>query len=265
MRKLLILGISCATVTAVAVGLILYGSNFRTFANTSDTGTNSASELTAIPNAIITGTGDVPIYPGAQAVSVTVDEGFIAQGAIEYHANLPNATLEEAATFYKKWLAENDWVITRETSRQTLLSMDVIWRNKVEGPPTQRKMQVSIQTTSSGRTELHFRHYRWPDVDKIPLMPGAQQVHTSLEKHTAYNYIRVTTYLVDITPAAAKNYYKTTLPEYGWGETLDEYHLVGTAFRGKGSTIVLTVEPTSSGQTLVKLQVYGTGIMPPVK
>lgn len=265
--ELVALGICAALAATVLVLSQLYSAKPPTAGtSTSDTGLIKAVNSTEV----ITGTDGIPIFPGAKTVDVSDDAKSIHMGHIEYHADVPNATFEQVKLFYREWLAEDGWVVVRENpneKKDESWTVDVIWNNKSDEPPTRRYMLLGVQIVAPGRVEehveVHIWHQRWPEPLKLPIIPGAQQVQTTWEKHPAYTNLRVTTFLVAMEPEAVDDYYKDLLPQYGWGETDLEMFLPGTAFRGRGSTLVLNTEQVLSGQTLVKFQAYGEVGEPP--
>jgi hypothetical protein len=264
---LVVLGICAALAATVLVLSQFYSAKPLTIGRaTPDSGLIKAVNSTEV----ITGTGGVPIFPGAKTVDVSDDAKSIRMGHVEYHADVPNATFEQVTAFYREWLAEAGWVVVRENpneKKDESWTVDVIWNNKSDGPPTRRYMLLGVQIVPPGRTEehveVHIWHQRWPEPLKLPIISGAQQVQSTWEKHPALTDLRVTTFLVDVPPAAVEDYYKDLLPQYGWGETDLEMFLPGMAFRGRGSTLVLNTEHVSSGQTLVKFQAYGDVGEPP--
>jgi hypothetical protein len=210
--------------------------------------------------AVITGTRGIPIYPGSQVVDMTDDELYLRANRID-DANLPDITQDEVVDFYRTWLSQNGWVITRDESdpASEVDIIEAVWKNPMEGPPTRLSLYLGFAfNRSSNEPEMHMWLNPWAEPDKLPLMPDAQQVTVDTEKHPVFdNDTRVTRYLTAASPDQVRGYYQNTMPLYGWEEVSSEYKEPGITFQGKGSYVAIRASAISQDQTQVTLIAWG--------
>jgi len=234
---------------------------------------------------------NVPIYPGAQ--NVQVRDNTLRNGARETTYRTL-ATVRQVLSFYKDQLAQKGWSLKWEndpsTSPYDSVNLDSPMLG-VEEPVTLAFAWLDNQGTSPydlffavtaqavGGTNVELGLYRIPNLSQIPLYPGAADVKVTNERgneYLGYPQQRVTTYLVSASPDRVTDFYKTTLPQYGWevgGQdykytaTGDEVSIPGSLGFGWiwGGTegpvwlagVMLLVQPLADGQTKVTLTSNG--------
>jgi hypothetical protein len=151
------------------------------------------------------------------------------------------------------------------------------WVDKDGPTPWGLSLRVETIEREVGGTEVKLDIYRWPNVDKIPLYPGAQQVDVKSVPHPKGDEgemeVRVTTYVTEASPEELESYYRPILEEHTW--QLDEkiqgpidqapgtvyHHWYGTMGGPEGANVYILAQPQADGPTKVemRLEVFNYG------
>jgi hypothetical protein len=195
--------------------------------STSRTTATTNPSLYDVPPTMITGTTDVPLYPGAYDIKQTGGEKWNKVGGVAYLFR-SNSSANDVIDFYKRELIKRGWVLALVSSPE---SMNFVWTNPVKEIPFRRHIDFHFngatwfsQSEQIYRTEVFMRYERWPHPDNVPLYPNAQQVQVTERKDQDSDYKeRVVTFLTKASAAEVLTYYEDVLIQHGWAWTGPPY------------------------------------------
>src|SRR5436190_12767114 len=96
------------------------------------------------PTQVVTGTDDIPIYPGAQEYAGGEKYGPYT-GLYDFIAA---ASMDDVTVFYKQELAKAGWALVSETREPTFgnrYSMEFDWANPKNQIPLRRYLHISLR------------------------------------------------------------------------------------------------------------------------
>jgi hypothetical protein len=207
----------------------------------------------------------IPLYPGAEQLSQFVNSATI--GSVGF-AFWTDASPDEVLSYYRTYYDQRDWSLEKEV-RQEEFYFSYFLNTDQKG--IRRYVSLRIEMRGDKNTGGDVELDRWPDPDKIPLYPNAQETTTRYEMDPVYLVAnRIITYNVQASVQEIQSYYNNSLPMYGWlKEGTLETPQPGSAFsytRGRAQIdygVQLYTQSLNDKQTQVELHISGTGITMP--
>jgi hypothetical protein len=224
------------------------------------------------------------LYPGAMNVVVESDNTFPATSKT-FFETWDNA--QKVWDFYASELPKQGWTCDEDPGGSPC--NEFIWTSTDPEIGYKLHVWVSHEVLIGGETRVGLFTRRWPDVDKIPLVPNAQDVRliymndsgtqTVETAEVIFNsdWERVTSYWVAAKPEEIEDFYKANLLLPDW-ETIEGATSVssteGLGFRYmrdvarvtheeyRGGRVLITAGPTADGYTKVEVNVRGYDVAP---
>ncbi|HET9495656.1 MAG TPA: hypothetical protein VFR15_15600, partial [Chloroflexia bacterium] len=186
------------------------------------TGTSSASQQAdglSSSYQIVTGTTDIPIYPGGEVTWNQIWEDGPGLGSFRVKTNASN---DEIGAFYAHVLLARDWTLARDEGDEYDRRMTFIWTNSGDGAPARRTFWLSIDNVKQEGATIYAKVASWPDSSRVPLIEDAQNVETQWTNGLSRGFeddrpLKVTTYTTASAPTEVEAFYKEKMPEHGWG------------------------------------------------
>lgn len=245
-----------------------------TSAKTSSTTQLGASQT--LDYQIMTGTMDIPLYPGAELIGSSLRENEPGFGGFFLKSQ---AEISEVKAFYVQALSSaNGWKLIREEGDEYTLTLGFLWTNITGGPPARRILSLIIDNVTKKGAEVEADFGPWPDSNNVPHMPDAQHVENQWDRGLSRGFqddslVKVTTFTTASTPTEVEAFYKKTMPEYGWGlavyvphpgiafsyNKIDPYGVKGEAWE-VWSYVVISTKQMANGSTKVMIEASGTGL-----
>lgn len=156
----------------------------------------------------------IPLYPGTVLMrNVDLDTSHIVEFEVP-------ADVSRVRAFYEYILPKYGWSLLYRTG-----SGHYSWTDPKGLAPWHLDVDLSIGgRLGSGRAGVDLLYKRYPDANKIPLYPGAQNIEVSAGgsdtsspafcRNTAT--VTNTTFLTMASPTEVESYYKALLPTHGW-------------------------------------------------
>ncbi len=240
------------------------------------TSSTDMPDIPDTPQTMITGTTDIPLYPGAGQVESVEGPYYDKPGGGEYTLR-SNSSIKEIVSFYKRELAKSGWTVEAEDSSATGASIDFSWVNPVKEIPIRRHLNVTVTAYATDAKSLFtgvtLRFERWPDPNYVPLYPDVQKVQVERVDNPdpqINTFERVTTYESKASIEEIEAYYKDAMVQSGWvmGKSEPPTHLFFSyrhdlpcpagsraMWCGTGSLVDIFIYPQESGITKVELRV----------
>lgn len=242
----------------------------------SDGGSNQAGATGVLNYQIMTGTMDIPLYPGSELT--WSDPGKDNSGLGGFNLKT-KAQVAEVRAFYVQTLSASGWELVFEKGDEYEKNLNFVWINSASGPPTRRVLSLGIDNVTKQGAAIYANFGPWPDTNNVPLMPDAKQVENLWDRGLSRGFqddrtVKVTTFVTASTPSEVEAFYKRTMPEYGWGlaayvprpgiafnySQLDPYGNGEAQGYEVWSYIVIGSERTAGGTTKVTIEASGTDL-----
>lgn len=137
-----------------------------------DTGTwlipaiNTKGKTSDISSEVVTGTDDIPIYPGAWQHSGGQKDGPYTG----LYMFITTARMADVIAFYKQALAKTGWGVMQEGGLDNRFYMYLDWKNPANEVPLRRHVFIGFSTaTTYAQTDISIDFSRWPDPNQVPL------------------------------------------------------------------------------------------------
>jgi hypothetical protein len=275
---------------AVAVGLALFNAVRNSRADSGNGGKDSLTVVGAVSGTpvakaepaaqpIPTQPGwetvaNVPLYPAAEGMHELIEPS----STIRYVGYVVSDSEEKVEPWYRDYLLGHGW---------TIYGLEYVhmyrWVDKDGPTPWGLSLTVGTIELEVDETEVELQIYRWPNVDKLPLYPGAQQVEAKSvpppKGDEGEMEVRVTTYVTEATPDEVERYYKPVLQEHTWQPdekaqgSIDRapgivyHHWYGAMPSRDGANLYICAQPQGDGLTKVEMRVeefhYGGAVYIP--
>lgn len=225
---------------------------------------------------IMTGTVDIPLYPGGEMIGSSFSKNEPGVGGFALKTNAP---LADVTAFYIQTLRAAGWELLYEKGDEDYRYMNFVWTNRANGPPARRILSLRIDNVTKKGSEVIADFGPWPDTNKVPLMPNAQQAQTLWDTGLNRGFqddrtVKVTTFVTASMPSEVEAFYKKAMPQYGWGlavyvphpgiaftySVLDPYQGGEPPGYEVWSYIVISSERTTGGTTKVTIEASGTDL-----
>jgi hypothetical protein len=158
---------------------------------------------------------DVPLYPGASNISRRPYQKGGVEGEIEYQTS---DSYQMVQTFYKEALGTKGWILDVEAGPYYHFLI-FTWRDILQRVPWRFELIMDPTEASSGGTNVLIRLHPVPDLEAVPLMPGAEAVKFESSMPQEGDKISCrTTYTIRASPSEVYEYYRSNLLRYGWVE-----------------------------------------------
>jgi hypothetical protein len=217
------------------------------------------------PSSLTTRMDDVPIYPGATDVNEHCQDD--VPTACVYRFTTRD-TDEQVLRFYRETLVQVGWQIIDESSASqpsgiVASGVRFFWIGGKDTVPSRRYLSIGTDSVLDSReTAIVLLFEPWPDPNRPPLYPGAEQVNVDWETIPDSSRSElVITYSVRASASEIKGFYERTMPQYGWqqGANVDYNYYRRTANDGLLQSYVNVVVgvPDTEGSTPVQVRVGG--------
>jgi hypothetical protein len=276
-RVLTILGLAIFAVAAGVALIIAVQSNDAIPANDAVPGNDSLTVVRAISDKTeptlqpIPGQPGwealptIPMYPGADWLHQIVEPSPTSRH-VGYLLPEP-VSPQEVEAWYRAYLLGHGWAMDGLQYIQ-----NYSWVDKVGPVPWGLSLRVeAIARVVAGGVDVHLDIRRWPNVNKIPSHPDAQQVKVTFvpppKENEGEMQVRVTTYITEAGPEEVGRYYKSVLAEHLWRadeklqRPIDQapgvvyHHWYGTMGGPEGANLYILAQPQPDGLTKVQLRV----------
>ncbi len=167
----------------------------------------------------MTGTTDIPLYPGAELTWIELGRDKPGFGGFNLRTH---AQIAEVRDFYVQTLDTNNWKLVFESGDEYRKILNFVWTNSASVAPSRRTVSIVIDNVTKKGAAIYTNLAPWPDSNNVPLMLDAQQVENQWEKGLSRGFpddhlVKVTTFTTASTPTEVEAFYKKTMSEYGWG------------------------------------------------
>jgi hypothetical protein len=197
---------------------------------------------------------------------------------------MTDTSAQDVIAFYNEQLATKGWVTEWSNDISTVpdradIGLGYSWSDRAGVLPWDLSLVVSLRDIYDGPTqglsvELHLS--RVPNVDRVPLYPGAQRVQSEWVPSTRWegNKEKDISYITSASMQDVKSYYKALLPQCGWGgpsegfepgdlnEDISRGIKYGWGTGGLHNAmyvgLTITATPISDGKTQVQIKLDGT-------
>lgn len=231
---------------------------------------------------------DLPVYPGAQQVT-TEHQPFPLGDLIEFKTA---DTVEAIAMFYVAVLPRKGWRLLPEVEfrgaekSDPYTRLNFLWSDPKEVTPYRLWLAigVGVPPTADGKpiagpvsVSVGIDKERWPSSARVPTYADAKQINVT-DHAGQYGFTeRITTYVTSARPEELEEYYKRTLPQYGWtlggyGPNEEDRRLIGTGPITEGLIFIyesggpedsrsggVTIVPTTVGSGLTDVEIRSDG------
>jgi hypothetical protein len=197
---------------------------------------------------------------------------------------MADVSAQEVNTFYNEQLVSEGWNLEWSNDISTIpgiadTGLGYSWSDSRGVLPWDLSLVISLRDVHDGpvqglSVELHLS--RVPNVDRVPLYPGAQHIQSTWVSSTRWEGYKEKdiSYMSSASTDEIKNYYKDLLPQCGWGGPSEGFQpgdLNDDISRGikygwgtgglhnmtyMGLTI--TASPTAGDKTKVEMLIDGT-------
>src|SRR5687767_1519288 len=223
----------------------------------------------------------ISLYPQARQVysstddrALPVDHRFARPGG-GAHLSRTSDRIEQVESFYTRNLTEQGWLLLKAEDQGWRLR-NVVNPNAKDSDGRRLAFILNASETNSyrtylvvallafpeGETEIELEFWRWPDPERVPIYPGAEDLQITEAKvpdlpPDSDLIERSIVYYCDGTPATVETYYKEQLAEHGWW--LDDVHFrPGLPFNyghpgTTASSVWVNVKGAGEGRTRVEL------------
>jgi hypothetical protein len=186
------------------------------------TGTSSASQKAdglLSGYQVVTGTTDIPIYPGGEVTWNQIGEDGPGLGSFRVKTKASN---DEIGAFYANVLLARDWTLAHDEGDVYDRQVTFIWTNSGDGAPARRTFWLSLDNVKQDGATIYAEIAAWPDSNRVPLIEDAQNVETNWANGLSRGFeddrqLKVTTYTTAFAPTDVEAFYKEKMPEHGWG------------------------------------------------
>jgi hypothetical protein len=186
-----------------------------------------------------------------------------------------SASNDEITDFYKRVLLAQGWVSTSpDHNDDPNYALQYQWSDPTKKIPYKLKLMINVRESTGSMLSATLILDRYPDLNKMPIHPGAEQTNVSIVNDEPRPPKKVVSYLVDADDWDILRYLVDAFLQYGWsawqterdittGETFRirfGYADIGWLYgegRDRGGDIILTAQP--SGKTKVEMQITERG------